>query len=278
MAKVKAAESLARLREWIKPGDTVYTILDGVSRSGMSRHIRVVVPYIDGVQVESAAPGSKPTDYIRRDSLRVDVFHPNHAVAEVLGYRRAKRGDGLIVGGCGMDMGFHVVNSVSEALYGYLRCENPKCKASIPDAGGYQDGLTARPNCASCGEPLAGGYPCLGKGKCPSNYHVNHRDRIRCEGTRVYNPDGPDSGEPCWRPGGMFSRYEVPEGWPRRTVDIGNGETVDAGPLACIGDLEAGTLQVCPTCQGAGELPNPEGPERWDLFHTDGYAISHRWL
>jgi hypothetical protein len=261
VAKVKHAESLARLREWIKPGDTLYTVLESVSRSGMSRTIRVVLPYTT-------------------DDGRVDFLHPNHAVSEVLGYRRAKRGDGLIVGGCGMDMGFHLVNGVSESLYGYLRCENPACGAHYADCYRPIDEhrLTIRPNCASCGELLAGGYQCLGKGKCPSNYHVNHRDRIHCEGTRVYNPDGPDSGERCYKPGGMFSRYEAPEGWPRRVVDIGDGATVDGGPLACIGDLDAGTLQVCPTCQGEGDVPNPEGPERWDLLHTDGYAIRHKWL
>jgi hypothetical protein len=277
VAKVKAAESLERLREWLKPGDTLYTVLDSVSRSGMSRTIRVVLPYVRGVEVESAAPGGKPTDYVRKDSVGVDFLHPNHAVAEVLGYRRAKRGDGLIVGGCGMDMGFHVVNSLSSALYGYLRCENPKCKRSHPSQHTRYD-LTARPTCEDCGEALSGGYQCLGPGKCPSNYHVNHRDRVHCEGTRVHNPDGPDFGERCYRPGGVFSNYDVPDGWPRRQIDIGDGETVDAGPLACIGDLEAGTLQVCPTCQGAGDVPNPDGPERWDLLHTDGYAIRHRWL
>lgn len=30
-------EAITKLREWIKPGDTVYTILDHVSSSGMSQ-------------------------------------------------------------------------------------------------------------------------------------------------------------------------------------------------------------------------------------------------
>jgi hypothetical protein len=34
----------------------------------------------------------------------------------------------------------------------------------------------------------------------------------------------------------------------------------------------------CPACKGAGRVPNPEGPERFDLVHTDGYALHHRWL
>jgi hypothetical protein len=42
--KLERDKAITQLRDWIKPGDTVYTILDSVSRSGMSRQIRVVVP------------------------------------------------------------------------------------------------------------------------------------------------------------------------------------------------------------------------------------------
>lgn len=133
-------DAIVQLREWIKPGDTVYTILDNVSRSGMSRAIRVLVPLIGGNGVESVPPGGKPTDYIRKDS-HVDFNHLNYAVGKALGLRHWRRNgreqDALVVGGCGMDMGFHLVNSLSYALYG-------------------------------------DGYACLGKG-CPSNYHINHR-------------------------------------------------------------------------------------------------------
>lgn len=156
-------DAITQLREWIKPGDTVYTILDHVSRSGMSRAIRVLVPMIGGNGVESVAP--KLTDYIRPDS-HVDFGHLNYAVGKALGLRHWKRNgreqDALVVGGCGMDMGFHLVYELSHVLYGT-------------------------------------GYPCLGKGKCPSNYHVNIR----------------------------------------------------------MGDHEV---------------------ERFDLVHTDGYALRHRWL
>jgi hypothetical protein len=39
-SKAAQVEALAKLRDWIKPGDTVYTMLDHVSPSGMSRAIR----------------------------------------------------------------------------------------------------------------------------------------------------------------------------------------------------------------------------------------------
>lgn len=156
-------EAIAQLKEWIKPGDTVYTILDHVSSSGMSRAIRVLIPRIkyaydtDGVDSLSVVQGV---------ATGVEFWHPNYAVGEALGLKHWKKNgyekDALVVGGCGMDMGFHLVYELSHVLYGK-------------------------------------GYPCLGKGKCPSNYHVNHRKS-----------------------------------------------------------------------QG--------GKERFDLLHTDGYALRHQWL
>lgn len=104
-SKAEKAEAFQRLREWLKPGDTVHTIVEHVARSGMSRSIRVV---------------------ILRDG---EALHPNHAVSVLLGLSRAKRGDGMIVGGCGMDMGFHVVNSLGYALFGE-EAEHGKGKAA----------------------------------------------------------------------------------------------------------------------------------------------------
>lgn len=98
-SKTDVEQAKSKLLQWLKPGDTVYTVLDHVSRSGMSRHIRVVL-------LESQ-PEDEPV-----------VFYPNRSVGAVLGYPRAKRGDGLVVGGWGMDMGFHIVQSLGYALWG----------------------------------------------------------------------------------------------------------------------------------------------------------------
>lgn len=38
-------------------------------------------------------------------------------VAEVLGWRKSKFGNGIVVMGCGMDMCFHTVYSLSRALF-----------------------------------------------------------------------------------------------------------------------------------------------------------------
>ena len=200
-------EAIDQLRQWIKPGDTVYTILEHVSRSGMSRSIRVVLlKHADAVW-----NGCKLHDEDGSDCEHVVDLHPNHAVAVALGLRRSKR-EGVIVGGCGMDMGFHLVYELSHTIY--------------PE------------------------YACLGKGKCPSNYHVNYRRSISCQG----GEDATGETVPCFR--GDDGLYRL------RT---GVGEHFGVG-------------EVCPTCKGKGEYSNPDGEQRFDLVHTDGYCLRQRWL
>ena len=131
-------EAIAKLREWIKPGDTVYTVLDAVSRSGMSRQIRVVL-------------------LTTNEQGQCDTLHPNWAVGKALGLRHAKRNgyeqDALVIGGAGMDMGFHLVYELSYALYGK-------------------------------------GYDCLGaKANCPSNAHQGP-NRDKTYGAQVRHTDG----------------------------------------------------------------------------------------
>lgn len=88
-------QALAELRALLPPGSTVYTILRSVSRSGMSR---VITPLV------LTASGPRFLTY---------------AVASALGLP-VKRGfvDGLRIDGGGMDMGFHLVSSLSYALHG----------------------------------------------------------------------------------------------------------------------------------------------------------------
>jgi hypothetical protein len=128
------ADAVAWFRKHAPPGSTVYCILDHVSRSGMLRRIRVLVP-------------------CTHDDGPADFFHPNYSAGVLTGYKQAPRdahkGDGLQVAGCGMDMGFALVSSLSEAVY--------------PD-----------------------GFGCTGE-RCPSNDHSNgdrdytpHRDRCAC--------------------------------------------------------------------------------------------------
>ena len=112
--RIEKEKVKAELRELIKPGDTIHTILRHVSQSGMSRDISVV--------------------FITKTGETRCLDYATHILLEC---PLAKR-DGVKIGGCGMDMGFHVVYGLSRILYG-------------------------------------DGYDCIGKG-CPSNYHVNRRD------------------------------------------------------------------------------------------------------
>lgn len=101
---------IERLRNAMPPGTTVYTILRHVSRSGMMRHISV------------------------KTELEGQWDYP---VAVVTGSTLAPY-EGIKVGGAGMDMGFHLVYSLSYDLY---------------------------PN----------GFDCIGE-NCPSNDHSNYRN------------------------------------------------------------------------------------------------------
>jgi hypothetical protein len=75
---------------------TAYTILKSVSASGMSRTMKVVT-YHEGQVIDI-------TWYVARAGIGTLTERNGQRV--------------LRVGGCGMDMGFHVVYSLSVALYG----------------------------------------------------------------------------------------------------------------------------------------------------------------
>lgn len=76
------------------PKDTViYTICDHVSQSGMMRHIEMF--YMD---IYEGKPQKRPIRFLTE---------------EVFNYKIQRKTDKYHVGGCGMDMGFHLVNSLS---------------------------------------------------------------------------------------------------------------------------------------------------------------------
>jgi hypothetical protein len=93
--KKEREEAIGKLKEILQEGDTVYTILRHVSRSGMLRHISCLV-------IKDNEP------------LLLDYW-----VAKSLDRKLAKTGEGIKESGCGMDMGFHLVHSLSCALFGY---------------------------------------------------------------------------------------------------------------------------------------------------------------
>ncbi len=91
--KKERAEAIKWLRELFPPGSVAHTVLRNVSRSGMTRRIDVY------------AISDNQTQWVSR------------AVARVVGFTFNERHECLSVGGCGMDMGFHVVSTLSRVLY-----------------------------------------------------------------------------------------------------------------------------------------------------------------
>ncbi len=81
------------LKKFCRKGSTVYTVLRHVSRSGMQRRIDCYS--------------------IQKNKL---VYLSGY-IEHITSMKRHKNG-GLIVDGCGMDMGFHIVHNLSMALYG----------------------------------------------------------------------------------------------------------------------------------------------------------------
>lgn len=93
LTKTQQAErdlAILSLREMFPPNSTVTVLLRHVSQSGMMRAISVL--------------------HNERDV--------SWLVSRATGFKFNTRWDGLTVTGCGMDMGFHLIYSLSRALYG----------------------------------------------------------------------------------------------------------------------------------------------------------------
>lgn len=91
--QAEQAETIERLRKIFPKGSTVHTVVRHVSRSGMQRSITVLAQ--DGRE----------------------LWNVSGQVARALGWRYDNH-DGVTVKGCGMDMTFHLVYSLSQTLYG----------------------------------------------------------------------------------------------------------------------------------------------------------------
>ena len=91
----ECAEAIEQLRKDLKEGATVYTILRHCSASGMSRDISLVM--------------------VKDGELRNITWY----AARAMGYAcKLRDGSNVIrVGGCGMDMGFHLVYGLSRTIF-----------------------------------------------------------------------------------------------------------------------------------------------------------------
>lgn len=140
--QAERTEALARLQEWLRPGDTVYTILRHVSRSGMQRTIAPVV-FLDG----------------RADNPRFLYWN----VALALGMTPDRHREGVKVGGGGMDMGFHLVYELSARLFpNGFGCIGEGCPSSDHSIGDRD--YTTHVSCSDCTDDDGDCDTCKGKG------------------------------------------------------------------------------------------------------------------
>ena len=91
--KDEQEQALTRLFALLQPGDTILTSLRHVSRSGMSRVIQLIA--------------------IKDNQLHYIGYN----AAIVMGKKYDDKREGIVIGGCGMDMGFALVYDLSYRLF-----------------------------------------------------------------------------------------------------------------------------------------------------------------
>lgn len=114
-------EAITALKKMVTPGMRIYTQLEHVGSSGMSRRIKVFIPVT--------------SDY---EQNKMSIRDITYWTAHACGYRFNGDKGSIVIGGCGMDMGYAIVYSLSRVLF-------------------------------------ADDFKCIGE-HCPSNDHVNDRD------------------------------------------------------------------------------------------------------
>ena len=113
VAQIEQAK--AHLRTLLKPGQTVYTILNHRSASGMSRSISAVVSGKDG-----------------------EIEKLDYWIARAKGEHIDPRHGGIKMTGCGMDMGFSLVYNLGCMLWSTGTPEPHGTRNGQPDSsGGY---------------------------------------------------------------------------------------------------------------------------------------------
>lgn len=86
-------DAVDQIKKYAKPGDTLFTVLRNVSRTGMYRHIDL---------------------YAVVDN---EMVYLSGYVATALDWPRCKDGS-VGVSGCGMDVGFHLVYNLGWSMFG----------------------------------------------------------------------------------------------------------------------------------------------------------------
>jgi len=135
-SEAERKEAIERLLRTVAPGDTVYTIARHVSRSGMQREISLVA--IDRSVIAQLGKNVRVhEDGVIANLGREALTTLDYFAARALGYRIGKHG-GIVVGGCGMDMGFHLVYNLGRTLWPNGTSKPHGRRNGQPDSdGGY---------------------------------------------------------------------------------------------------------------------------------------------
>ena len=113
--KAERANAVERLRKFLAPGTTVYSVCRHVSRSGMQRRIDFYT-------------------IIHDEHYGATLSYLSGMIATALGYRCD--GHGIVVNGCGMDMGYHVVHNVGRMLWPEGTPSPHGTRNGVPDTSG----------------------------------------------------------------------------------------------------------------------------------------------
>ena len=115
--EAEAAEAKATLLKLLNPGDDVYALVTNVASSGMSRHIKLLV-------VDKKRKIANITGWV--STLMDSKWNDD---------------DSMTVSGCGMDMCFHAVYSLSRKLWpdGY-ECTGEGCESNDHSNGDREYG------------------------------------------------------------------------------------------------------------------------------------------
>jgi len=121
---LKARRELKQL--FIQYGtQTVFTIIRSVSRSSMTR-------WLDLYLLPTAGTALKQADFPHRGAnAQIEPMRITYTVAKALQWAYSDKQEALKVEGCGMDMVFHTVYSLSSILYGFEDKNAHKLTAKI---------------------------------------------------------------------------------------------------------------------------------------------------
>lgn len=123
--KADREKALESLRGVLKSGDTVLTILRHCSRSGMSRRIDLykIVQYPARVPIVDKKTGKETGKYKNKGLEAPRLQYLSGWAAAAMGYASWPE-NGIRINGCGMDMGFALVDQLRAAVFGWEKTEH----------------------------------------------------------------------------------------------------------------------------------------------------------